>query len=77
MSKGPQYVVVPPLTDENSNPIELSAYKKYFTDRGIEVNVVEEDNFDLPSGQIIRLDRTVGERIDREKVSFVTIYVAR
>ena len=77
VSKGPQYVVIPPLTDENSNAIELDAYKKYFTDRGIEVNVITEDNYDVPSGQIIRLDRTVGERLDREKVSAITIYVAR
>lgn len=77
VSKGPQFVELVPFTDASGNPISPADYQKYLSERGVESKIERiEDDF-TNSGEIVRLDREIGEVIDRDQVSSVIIYVAR
>lgn len=76
VSKGAQYVVVPPFFDATGLPIELEAYKTFFTDAGLEVTVTQMDGGGIPSGQIFDVSVPVETKIDRETTSSIIIYTA-
>lgn len=76
VSKGPQFVTVPPLIDETGQMVAVEDYKAYFVKNGLEVTVeTKTSDFGIP-GQIIDLSVDVGGSIDRETTKSVTIYVA-
>ena len=77
VSKGPQLVQLPPLTDDNGSPIILEVYQEYLEKNGVTVQVEQEDNPDYRTGEIIRLSHEPMTLFDREKESTVTIYVAQ
>lgn len=75
VSKGAQFVVLPPLVDERGQPTSAEEYKKYLTKHGlectIETKVVE---FGIP-GEIYELSVPVGSSVDREVTKSIIIYV--
>lgn len=75
VSKGPQYVLIPPTTDENGNPMDLENYQKYFTDRGVEVTVEEQESVFGEPGDVIGTSIPTGETMDRETENTIVIYV--
>ena len=78
VSKGPQYVELPPLTDNNGNPISASSYRDYLESKGLSVN--SEKRFRIlitKTGEVVSVDPGVGTVIDRSKTSTVTIYAAK
>lgn len=76
VSKGPQYVTIPPLFDENDLPISVDAYTKYLSDNGIKSKVEHMVSDTVPSGEIINLSVEIGSTVDRESTEEITIFVA-
>lgn len=77
VSKGPQYVELPPLTDNNGNPISASSYRDYLESKGLSVTVKNVSDPDYKTGEVVSVDPSVGTVIDRSKTSTVTIYAAK
>ena len=77
VSKGPQYVDLPPFTDNSGNPIDAASYREYLESQGLSVTIKTVSDPDHEAGEIVSMDPDVGTRIDRSKTSSVTIYVAK
>ena len=77
VSKGARFVTLPPIEDNNGNPISVSAYRAYLEEAGLSVVVKQVSNPDYESGTIIELDHEIGSVIDRSAVSSITIFVAQ
>ena len=77
VSKGARFVTLPPLKDDNGNPITVDGYRSYLEEAGLSVTVKQVSNPDYESGEIIELDQKVGGVVDRSKVSSITIFVAK
>lgn len=77
VSKGARFVRMPPLKDDNGNPITVDGYRSYLEEAGLSVTVKQVSNPDYESGEIIELDQKVGGVVDRSKVSSITIFVAK
>ncbi|MEG1027376.1 MAG: PASTA domain-containing protein, partial [Oscillospiraceae bacterium] len=76
VSKGSQYVLIPPITDENGEKIKLEDYVTYLNDNGLEYEIVKMENGSYLKDEIISLNITEGEYVDRAVTTSVTIYVA-
>lgn len=70
-------MTLPPIEDNNGNPISVSAYRAYLEEAGLSVVVKQVSNPDYESGTIIELDHEIGSVIDRSAVSSITIFVAQ
>lgn len=76
VSKGKQYVTLPPLRDQNNNLISVDEYVQYLTEQGLTVKVEKIDEPSYPKGEIARLSQEPGTAVDREKSSDLTVYVS-
>lgn len=76
VSKGMQFVTIPPTVDEAGLAIPLEDYKRYLTDNGFEVKLEHITSVLTNPGDIDKVSENVGTAVDREKVKTITIYVA-
>lgn len=77
VSKGMQFISLPPFYDENTGEaITPEEYKEYLVKYGLEAEIEKIDSETTPSGEIDSLS-VEGSSVDREKVKTITIYVAR
>lgn len=76
VSKGSQYVTVPPFSDAAGVPIALEAYKTYLTESGLTVTVEQVEGGGIPSGQIYDVSIPVGTKVDRQVTTSIIIYTA-
>ncbi len=77
VSKGTQFVTLPPLTDSMGVPITPEHYKAFLVENGLEVVIEYVNSNNTPSGQIDHLSHELVVMVDREKVKSITIFVAK
>lgn len=76
VSKGPQFVTLPPLTDASGLPIAPEDYKAFLVENGLEVVIEQISSYAVASGEIDHLSHDMAVLVDREVVKSITIYVA-
>lgn len=76
VSKGPQYVLLPPLTDGEGKPVPVDTYKTYLEEKGVEVAIEEIDDVSFEAGEIVRVNPPADSNLNRETENKVTIYVS-
>ncbi len=76
VSKGPQYVLLPPLTDGEGKPVSADTYKSYLEEKGVTVTITTIDDVSFEAGEMVRTEPPADSNLNREERNTVTIYVS-